>query len=136
MRPRPVLNQYSVPSVRINHRLQARLQRIRRLAAAEMEKKAAASNDDTKSPKLTRTESIGERTMQKISKVIRGSSRSDSRSKKTREASVSPQGQRSSSSKKDLSSKEKRDLYKTSSSGGGGNGAGNGQYKIPRHQLS
>ena len=92
-----------------------------------MEKKAAASNDDTKSPKLTRTESIGERTMQKISKVIRGSSRSDSRSKKTREASVSPQGQRSSSSKKDLSSKEKRDLYKTSSSGGGGNGAGNGQ---------
>merc|ERR1719150_614971 len=78
------------------------------------------------SPKLARTESIGERTMQKISKVIRGSSRSDSRSKKTREASVSPQGQRSSSSKKDLSSKEKRDLYKTSSSGGGGNGPGNG----------
>merc|ERR1712156_978829 len=45
-----------------------------------------------KSPKLSRTESIGERTIQKISKVIRGSSRSDSRSKKTREASVSPQG--------------------------------------------
>merc|ERR1712156_169916 len=45
-----------------------------------------------KSPELSRTESIGERTIQKISKVIRGSSRSDSRSKKTREASVSPQG--------------------------------------------
>ena len=41
IRPRPPINQYSIPSVRINHRLQARLQRIRRLAAAEMEKKAA-----------------------------------------------------------------------------------------------
>ena len=47
IRPRPVLDQYSVPSMRINHRLQARLQRIRRLAAAEMEKKAAASNDES-----------------------------------------------------------------------------------------
>merc|ERR1719270_2269491 len=64
-----------------------------------------------KSPKLSRTESIGERTIQKISKVIRGSSRSDSRSKKTREASVSPQG---GPKKKELSSKEKRDLYKSS----------------------
>jgi len=64
-----------------------------------------------KSPKLSRTESIGERTIQKISKVIRGSSRSDSRSKKTREASVSPQGVKA---KKELSSKEKRDLYKSS----------------------
>merc|ERR1711997_1043521 len=64
-----------------------------------------------KSPKLSRTESIGERTIQKISKVIRGSSRSDSRSKKTREASVSPQG---GCKKKELSSKEKRDLYKSS----------------------
>jgi len=66
-----------------------------------------------KSPKLSRTESIGERTIQKISKVIRGSSRSDSRSKKTREASVSPQGG-PSKKKSELSSKEKRDLYKSS----------------------
>merc|ERR1712029_782166 len=41
-------------------------------------------NSENNSPKLTRTESIGERTMQKISKVIRGTSRSDSRSKKSR----------------------------------------------------
>ncbi len=56
--------------------------------------KVSGSEDfvETKSPKLARAESIGERTMQKISKVIRGSSRSDSRSKKTREASLSPQG--------------------------------------------
>ena len=67
------------------------------------------------SPKLTRTESIGERTMQKISKVIRGSSRSESRSKKTRETSLSPSGnsKESSKGKKDLSSKEKRDLFKS-----------------------
>ena len=71
------------------------------------------------SPKLTRTESIGERTMQKISKVIRGSSRSESRSKKTRETSLSPSGSgsskesSSSKGKKDLSSKEKRDLFKS-----------------------
>jgi hypothetical protein len=45
-----------------------------------------------KSPKLTRTESMTERTVQKISKVIRGSSRSESRSKKTRDASLSPKG--------------------------------------------
>ena len=70
------------------------------------------------SPKLTRTESIGERTMQKISKVIRGSSRSESRSKKTRETSLSPSGsskESSSKGKKDLSSKEKRDLFKSGS---------------------
>merc|ERR1712038_2114551 len=70
------------------------------------------------SPKLTRTESIGERTMQKISKVIRGSSRSESRSKKTRETSLSPSGsskESSSRGKKDLSSKEKRDLFKSGS---------------------
>ena len=66
------------------------------------------------SPKLNRTESIGERTMQKISKVIRGSSRSESRSKKTRETSLSPTGTKDSKSKKDLSSKEKRDLFKSS----------------------
>ena len=79
------------------------------------EEKSSSSSMESieaaKSPKLSRTESIGERTIQKISKVIRGSSRSDSRSKKTREASVSPQG---GPKKKELSSKEKRDLYKSS----------------------
>lgn len=59
-------------------------------------------NSENNSPKLTRTESIGERTMQKISKVIRGTSRSDSRSKKSREASLSPQGK---TNKKEASSK-------------------------------
>jgi len=77
-------------------------------SSSSMESIEAAS----KSPKLSRTESLGERTIQKISKVIRGSSRSDSRSKKTREASVSPQG--GAKQKKELSSKEKRDLYKSS----------------------
>ena len=41
IRTRPVFAQCSIPSVHINHRLQARLQRIRMLAAAEMEKKEA-----------------------------------------------------------------------------------------------
>ena len=50
------------------------------------------SSSSVKSPKLTRTESMTERTVQKISKVIRGSSRSESRSKKTRDASLSPKG--------------------------------------------
>ena len=68
-------------------------------------------NSENNSPKLTRTESIGERTMQKISKVIRGTSRSDSRSKKSREASLSPQGK---TTKKEASSKEKREQYKAS----------------------
>jgi hypothetical protein len=77
-------------------------------SSSSMESIEAAS----KSPKLSRTESLGERTIQKISSVIRGSSRSDSRSKKTREASVSPQG--GAKQKKELSSKEKRDLYKSS----------------------
>jgi hypothetical protein len=45
IRPRPVITPLitpGIPSVHINLRLQAKLQRIRRLAAAEMEKKAAA----------------------------------------------------------------------------------------------
>lgn len=71
-------------------------------------------NSENNSPKLTRTESIGERTMQKISKVIRGTSRSDSRSKKSREASLSPQGK---TNKKEASSKEKREQYKASGGG-------------------
>ena len=48
VRSRPPLNEYSIPSMRINNRLQARLARIRRLAAAEMEKKAAeAANEES-----------------------------------------------------------------------------------------
>ena len=42
-----------------------------------------------KSPKVSRHESM-ERTVQRITKVIRGSSRSESRSKKNRETSLSP----------------------------------------------
>ncbi|TRY75715.1 hypothetical protein TCAL_08679 [Tigriopus californicus] len=47
------------------------------------------SESATKSPKLSRQESM-ERTMQRFTKAIRGTSRSDSRSKKNREASPSP----------------------------------------------
>ena len=43
----------------------------------------------TKSPKVSRHESM-ERTVQRITKAIRGTSRSESRSKKNRETSVSP----------------------------------------------
>ena len=43
----------------------------------------------TKSPKVSRHESM-ERTVQRITKVIRGTSRSETRSKKNRETSVSP----------------------------------------------
>ena len=46
IRTRPVFTQCSVPSVHINHRLQARLQRIRRLAAAEIARKAAAASEE------------------------------------------------------------------------------------------
>jgi len=58
-----------------------------------------------KSPKLSRTESMTERTVQKITKVIRGTSRSESRSKKNRESSLSPKGG-SHSSGKDVDLKE------------------------------
>ena len=49
------------------------------------------SKSSVKSPKLSRTESMTERTVQKLSKMVRGTSRSESRSKKTREPSTSPQ---------------------------------------------
>merc|ERR1719150_306292 len=55
----------------------------------------------TKSPKISRHESM-ERTVQRITKVIRGTSRSESRSKKNREASVSPS--KGTSSKSDQNS--------------------------------
>merc|ERR1719505_504773 len=45
------------------------------------------------------TESMTERTVQKITKVIRGTSRSESRSKKNRESSLSPKGGPHSSGK-------------------------------------
>ena len=53
-------------------------------------KSSSGDSSSVKSPKLSRTESMTERTVQKITKVIRGSSRSDSRSKKAREPSLSP----------------------------------------------
>ena len=55
----------------------------------------------TKSPKISRHESM-ERTVQRITKVIRGTSRSESRSKKNREPSVSPS--KGATSKTDQSS--------------------------------
>lgn len=81
-----------------------------------------------KSPKLSRTESMTERTVQKISKVIRGTSRSESRSKKNRDSSLSPKGGKEleksgkteasvkkSSSVKDerKSAHEKREMFKS-----------------------
>jgi len=52
----------------------------------------SGSDPNIKSPKLSRTESMTERTVQKISKMVRGTSRSESRSKKNREPSSSPTG--------------------------------------------
>ena len=88
----------------------------------------------TKSPKISRHESM-ERTVQRITKVIRGSSRSESRSKKNREASSSPSkgnssktdtatshvtvtnsGSDNKSSKKEVGKKnanEKREMFKS-----------------------
>ncbi len=68
-------------------------------SASSMDSLSKSATTDTKSPKLSRPESVPERTMQKLSKMIRGTSRSDSRSKKNREASLSPQGVKTSASK-------------------------------------
>ena len=65
-------------------------------------KKSSTDNASVKSPKLSRAESMTERTVQKISKAIRGSSRSESRSKKSqRDSSLSPKGPGSVSAKSD-----------------------------------
>merc|ERR1712106_361728 len=94
------------------------------------ETKSKNSGDvSVKSPKLSRTESMTERTVQKISKVIRGTSRSESRSKKNRDSSLSPKGgkeveksvknenisvKKSSSIKDDRkSAHEKREVFKS-----------------------
>ena len=63
-----------------------------------------AKEDTAKSPKLSRTESMTERTVQKISKMVRGSSRSESRSKKHREPSSSPSKSVLTESEKEKSS--------------------------------
>jgi len=97
-------------------------------------KTGSSSGDHTvKSPKLSRTESMTERTVSKISKVIRGTSRSESRSKKNRDTSLSPKGtkevneknfvrkepicvniKKSSSVKEDKkSAHEKREMFKS-----------------------
>jgi len=83
-------------------------------------KTKATSDSSTKSPKLSRTESMTERTVQKISKVIRGTSRSESRSKKTRESSLSPSKKEVTKEEKKKvmsvdkkSAQEKRDMFKT-----------------------
>lgn len=71
-------------------------------------RKGSGEGSSVKSPKLSRAESMTERTVQKISKVIRGSSRSESRSKKShRDSSLSPKG---------VSAKSDHDLTKCSSS--------------------
>ena len=77
--------------------------------------KSAGEIVNVKSPKLSRTESMTERTVQKITKVIRGSSRSESRSKKTREPSLSPKGVKSDHEKPGTKKCEgvKSDIKKT-----------------------
>ena len=82
----------------------------------------ADSKDDAKSTGVSKSEdgpssSKGgkekESTLQRMTKAIRGTSRSDSRSKKNREASTSP---KSSVTRKDSlkkSAAEKRDMFKT-----------------------
>ncbi len=86
--------------------------------------KKDSKDSGTKSPKVSRQESM-ERTVQRITKAIRGTSRSESRSKKKdREASPSPMkkkdkdkdGDEDKLSRKDSlkkSAQEKREMYKT-----------------------
>merc|ERR1712226_696140 len=86
------------------------------------------SKSSVKSPKLSRTESMTERTVQKISKMVRGTSRSESRSKKHREPSSSPSKSVSAESEKEKSvscvrsdkakeekksAQEKREMFKS-----------------------
>merc|ERR1719291_1016020 len=78
-----------------------------------------SSASSVKSPKLSRTESMTERTVQKISKMVRGTSRSESRSKKTREPSSSPtlapdhSQEKEKETEKTRSAQEKRDMFKS-----------------------
>merc|ERR1711913_116974 len=88
-----------------------------------------SGDPDAHSPKLVRTESVTERTVQKFSKVIRvrGTSRSDSRSRKKREPSLSPskkdgccssssiskEEKKKSPSQEKKSAQEKREMFKT-----------------------
>lgn len=84
-------------------------------ADGKTSEKSTVVNATVKSPKLSRAESMTERTVQKITKVIRGSSRSESRSKKTRETSLSPKGVKSDHEKPGTKKSEavKSDLKKT-----------------------
>jgi len=95
--------------------------------------KEEENKSSVKSPKLSRTESMTERTVQKISKMVRGTSRSESRSKKTREPSTSPERNAGTSTakadkvgkdekrekivtkeeKKNASAHEKREIFKS-----------------------
>ena len=95
--------------------------------------KEEENKSSVKSPKLSRTESMTERTVQKISKMVRGTSRSESRSKKTREPSTSPERNAGASNtkvdkvgkeekreknltkedKKNASAHEKREIFKS-----------------------
>jgi microtubule-associated serine/threonine kinase len=80
-------------------------------------KKSSGDSSGVKSPKLSRTESMTERTVQKITKVIRGSSRSESRSKKSqRDSSLSPKGGI-------VGAKSDHDLTKSNSCGNTSSGA-------------
>ena len=74
-----------------------------RLAKEDLKTKSG-SDTAIKSPKLSRAESMTERTVQKISKMVRGTSRSESRSKKYREPSSSPSKCVSAESEKEKSS--------------------------------
>ena len=74
---------------------------------------AISKTEDSQSSSKGSREKEKESTLQRMTKAIRGTSRSDSRSKKNREASTSP---KSSVSRKDSlkkSAAEKRDMFKS-----------------------
>ena len=85
----PALQQSQLAQPKISKSASFREERREEAGRGKEERNAGKS---VGSPKLSRTESMTERTVQKISKVIRGTSRSESRSKKNRESSKSPKG--------------------------------------------
>ena len=85
----PALQQSQLAQPKISKSASFREERREETGRGKEERNAGKS---VGSPKLSRTESMTERTVQKISKVIRGTSRSESRSKKNRESSKSPKG--------------------------------------------
>ncbi len=93
------------------HELGARSKEVTHHSKKSKEEKKEGSSKEAaaKSPKVSRQESM-ERTVQRITKAIRGTSRSESRSKKNRDSSPSPMGAGASKGKEEKgSNKEEKD---------------------------